>query len=111
MVAVINVVTFESMIAEIDRKLSEQVVDRLEAMIREGTYEPGSHLPPERELMDLFGVGRPSVREAMIALETGARDEALAILRALVNDQDATAGLRQRVGQLIVVLDGNARAG
>ena len=50
-------------------------------------------------------------QQAMIALETGARDEALAILRALVNDQDATAGLRQRVGQLIVVLDGNARAG
>ncbi len=51
------------------RKLSDQIVERLEAAIRKGAYQPGSSLPPERELMALFGVGRPSVREALFALQ------------------------------------------
>lgn len=51
------------------RKLSDQIVERLEAAIRNGTYKPGATLPPERELMALFGVGRPSVREALFALQ------------------------------------------
>jgi DNA-binding FadR family transcriptional regulator len=51
------------------RKLSDQIVERLEAAIANGTYKPGALLPPERELMALFGVGRPSVREALFALQ------------------------------------------
>lgn len=51
------------------RKLSDEVVQRLEAAIREGVYPPGSMLPPERDLMQLYGVGRPSIREALYALQ------------------------------------------
>ncbi|MCP8937770.1 transcriptional regulator NanR [Alsobacter sp. SYSU M60028] len=51
------------------RKLSDQVAERLETAIRSGAYKPGASLPPERELMALFGVGRPSVREALFALQ------------------------------------------
>jgi DNA-binding FadR family transcriptional regulator len=51
------------------RKLSDEVLARLESAIRNGTYAPGSSLPPERELMALFGVGRPSVREALYSLQ------------------------------------------
>ena len=50
------------------RKLSEEAALRLEAMIREGTFPPGTLLPPERELMKVFGVGRASIREALFAL-------------------------------------------
>ena len=50
------------------RKLSEEVAERIEAMIAEGTYPRGTLLPPERELMQLFGIGRPSIREALFAL-------------------------------------------
>jgi DNA-binding FadR family transcriptional regulator len=50
------------------RKLYEEVVDRLEALIREGELKPGDSLPAERELMQLFGVGRPAIREALFAL-------------------------------------------
>jgi GntR family transcriptional regulator, sialic acid-inducible nan operon repressor len=50
------------------RKLSEEAALRLEAMIREGTFPKGTMLPPERELMKIFGVGRASIREALFAL-------------------------------------------
>lgn len=50
------------------RKLSDQVLERLVALIASGEYAPGKALPSERELMAAFGVGRPAVREAMQAL-------------------------------------------
>jgi GntR family transcriptional repressor for pyruvate dehydrogenase complex len=36
--------------------------------IQNGTLRPGDKLPPERQLMDMLGVGRSSVREALKAL-------------------------------------------
>ncbi len=38
-------------------------------LIANGEYEPGARLPPERDLAKQLGVSRPSVREALIALE------------------------------------------
>ena len=54
--------------AIVRRKLSDQVFDRLKAMIVSGERLPGEALPSERELMVRFGVGRPAIREAMQAL-------------------------------------------
>jgi DNA-binding FadR family transcriptional regulator len=51
------------------RKLSDEVFDRLYSMLLIGDYVPGDHLPSERELMEMFGVGRPAIREAMQTLE------------------------------------------
>jgi DNA-binding FadR family transcriptional regulator len=51
------------------RKLSQQVQDRLVALIDSGRLAPGEQLPSERELMERYGVGRPAVREALQALE------------------------------------------
>ncbi len=51
------------------KKLSEAVEEELEFMIRRGEFAEGDQLPSERELMDLFKVGRPSVREALAALK------------------------------------------
>lgn len=51
------------------RKLSDDVIERLESAIRDGTYPAGESLPSERELMAMFQVGRPSVREALFALQ------------------------------------------
>lgn len=51
------------------RKLYQDVVARLMARIESGELKPGDQLPPERELMDVYGVGRPAVREALQALE------------------------------------------
>jgi GntR family transcriptional repressor for pyruvate dehydrogenase complex len=50
------------------RRLYEDVASRLEAMIQGGELGPGDPLPSERELMRLFRVGRPAIREALFAL-------------------------------------------
>ena len=52
-----------------EKRLYRSVLDRLEKLINEGEYPPGGRLPPERELAERFGVSRPTVREAIIALE------------------------------------------
>jgi DNA-binding FadR family transcriptional regulator len=47
------------------RRLSDDVAHHLEQMIRDGELAEADRLPSERELMRHFGVGRPSVREAL----------------------------------------------
>lgn len=49
--------------------LSNQVYQQLRDDIIAGAYTPGERLPPERELCDLLGVNRSSVREALKRLE------------------------------------------
>ena len=49
-------------------KLYEQVEKILSDEIAEGIYKPGEPLPPERELMERFEVGRPSIREALFSM-------------------------------------------
>ena len=50
------------------RKLSDEVATHLERLIREGALTEADRLPSERELMRQFGVGRPSIREALLHL-------------------------------------------
>jgi DNA-binding FadR family transcriptional regulator len=52
-----------------NRRLYRQIADQLSRYIETQQLPTGSKLPPERELAELLGVSRPSVREAMIALE------------------------------------------
>ncbi|MBU2978357.1 FCD domain-containing protein [Alteromonas sp. C1M14] len=51
------------------------VVEKLEALIDQGVYTAGSRLPAERELADTYQVSRPTIREAIIALEVRERVE------------------------------------
>src|SRR5512140_1651817 len=51
------------------RRLYRQIADQIAALIEKGEYGPGERLPPERDLAKHLGVSRPSVREALIALE------------------------------------------
>jgi len=52
------------------KRMYEQIAEQIEALIRDGTFDPGRRLPGERELAERIGVSRPSLREALIALET-----------------------------------------
>jgi DNA-binding FadR family transcriptional regulator len=52
-----------------NRRLYRQIADQIAALIEKGEYDAGQRLPPERDLAKQLGVSRPSVREALIALE------------------------------------------
>jgi len=51
------------------RRLYRQIADQIRGLIKSGEFPAGSRLPPERDLARQLGVSRPSVREALIALE------------------------------------------
>lgn len=46
-----------------------QIADEIAGGIASGRFVPGKRLPPERELSVMFEVSRPTLREAIIALE------------------------------------------
>jgi GntR family transcriptional repressor for pyruvate dehydrogenase complex len=50
------------------KRVTDQIIDRLISMIADGKFKPGDKLPPEPVLMEQFGVGRSSLREAVGAL-------------------------------------------
>jgi GntR family transcriptional repressor for pyruvate dehydrogenase complex len=50
--------------------LRQRVVGHVVELIRTGNLRPGDRLPPERELVEIFSISRPSLREAMRALST-----------------------------------------
>jgi DNA-binding FadR family transcriptional regulator len=53
----------------IARRLYVQIADQIRVMIGNREVAPGARLPAERDLARQLGVSRPSLREALIALE------------------------------------------
>jgi GntR family transcriptional regulator, transcriptional repressor for pyruvate dehydrogenase complex len=49
-------------------KVSDEIVNQIKSLISDGILKPGDRLPPERELVNQFGVSRPSLREALNSL-------------------------------------------
>jgi len=51
------------------KKMYMKIVEQIRELIKEGKLKPGDRLPPEQVLAKQFGTSRPSVREALSALE------------------------------------------
>jgi adenylyltransferase/sulfurtransferase len=51
------------------KTLSDAAASRLAASLLDGSLTPGTQLPPERELMNEFGISRTTLREALKSLE------------------------------------------
>ena len=58
-----------------NRRLYRQIADQIIRLIETGEYKPGERLPAERVLAERLAVSRPTVREALIALEVEGRVE------------------------------------
>ncbi|WP_416308164.1 FadR/GntR family transcriptional regulator [Neptunicella sp. SCSIO 80796] len=50
-------------------RLYMKVAEQLRKLVDRGVIKPGERFPSERELAEQLGVSRPTIREAMIALE------------------------------------------
>lgn len=50
-------------------RLYQSVAEQIARSVAAGDYKPGDRLPSERELSQSYSVSRPTVREAIIALE------------------------------------------
>src|SRR5205809_1237393 len=48
--------------------LTEEVIKKMKALLESGELRAGSRLPPERELAEMLGISRPSLRTALKAL-------------------------------------------
>jgi GntR family transcriptional repressor for pyruvate dehydrogenase complex len=57
------------------RRLYLQIADKLRELMGQSDFAPNGRLPSERELAQRLGVSRPSVREALVALELEGRVE------------------------------------
>ena len=52
-----------------EKRLYRRILKQMQLLIDSGEFPIGGRLPPERELAERFGVSRPTIREAIIALE------------------------------------------
>jgi len=89
--------------------LYEEVADQIKMAIFDGVLEPGDSLPSERELGEMFGVGRPTIREALRILHLmGLIDINAGIRGSTVKEIEVTQYLntiREHLSSLIHVDD------
>jgi DNA-binding FadR family transcriptional regulator len=82
-------VPFQAVAAQ---RLYEQVAGQVTDLVARGEFKPGDRLPPERDLAKMLAVSRPTVREAMIALEIAGLVEVRGGAGTFVTDKAKTNG-------------------
>lgn len=91
-------------------RLYEEVAEQIKKTMFNGQLKPGDHLPPERELCEIFNVGRPTIREALrtlsimglIEVNTGKRG-------STVKDCDITQYMEAMREQLSCLIKGDEK--
>ena len=73
------------------QRLYRQIAEQLRVLIGKGEFPVGARLPAERDLARQLGVSRPSVREALIAMEVEGWVEIRTGSGIYVLDRDARA--------------------
>ena len=88
-------------------RLYEEVADQIKEAILDGHLKPGERLPSERDLCEMFGVGRPTVREALRVLDNmGLIEIGSGVKGSTVKDVDITQymdAVRENFSHLIKV--------
>ncbi len=79
------------------QRLYRQIAEQVRGLIAGGEFGPGSRLPAERDLAKQLGVSRPSVREALIALEVEGWVEVRTGSGVYVLERAAGNGARRQV--------------
>lgn len=79
------------------KRLYRQIADQLRTLIGKGEFAVGARLPAERDLAKQLGVSRPSVREALIALEVEGRVEVRTGSGVYVLDRSRRATVPEQV--------------
>lgn len=74
-------------------RLYLRVARRIAELVKSGDVKPGDRLPSERVLADMLQVSRPSIREAMIALEVSGLIEVRTGSGIFVTEQDGSSSI------------------
>ena len=82
------------------KRLYRQIAEQLRPLITAGEWAVGARLPAERDLARQLGVSRPSVREALIAMEVEGWVEVRTGSGVYVLDRNSRASQASRVQQL-----------
>ncbi|GHE95783.1 FadR/GntR family transcriptional regulator [Thalassotalea profundi] len=98
-----------------NRRLFWQIVEKIESSINRAEYPAGSRLPPERELAEKLNVSRPTIREAIIALEVRGRVEVktgsgVYVLESKNNNSSSTQVNAFEVTQARALIEGEVAA-
>ncbi|UCD79184.1 MAG: FadR family transcriptional regulator [Desulfobacterales bacterium] len=88
-------------------RLYEEIAEQIKDAILDGHLKPNDRLPSERDLCEMFGVGRPTVREALRVLDNmGLIEIGPGIKGSTVKDVDITQymdAVREHLSHLIKV--------
>jgi len=85
--------------------LTDQTVLAIQDAIRQGKFPPGSQLPPEMELLQMMGISRTTLREALRILEEQRfirkrRGLGTFVMeRAIVKDMSQNFGITEMISQ------------
>jgi GntR family transcriptional repressor for pyruvate dehydrogenase complex len=94
-------------------RLYEEIAEQIKDAILDGHLKPTERLPSERDLCEMFGVGRPTVREALRVLDNmGLIEIGAGVKGSTVKDVDITQymdALREHLSHLIKVNDETIR--